>query len=58
LTPVQTEAIQATGAAVRQASVDPQVELVAVQKHAVAWAAEAGRDADLPVHLSRSVVAV
>lgn len=58
LTPVQTEAIQATGAGVRQAAVDPQVELVMVQKHAVAWAAAAGRDADLPVHLSRSVVAV
>jgi glucosamine--fructose-6-phosphate aminotransferase (isomerizing) len=56
LTPLQTEAIQATGATVRQGSLDPQVELVAVQKHAVAWAAAAGRDADLPVHLSRSVL--
>jgi glucosamine--fructose-6-phosphate aminotransferase (isomerizing) len=56
LTRVQTEAIRATGATVRQGSLDPQVELVSLQKHAVAWAAEKGRDADLPVHLSRSVV--
>jgi fructoselysine-6-P-deglycase FrlB-like protein len=56
LTRLQTEAIQATGAAVRQGSLDPQVELVAVQRHAVTWAAAAGRDADLPIHLSRSVV--
>ena len=56
LTQTQTEAIRATGAAVRQGSVDPQVELITLQKHAVAWAAAAGRDADLPVHLSRSVV--
>jgi CRISPR-associated protein Cas5a/b/c len=56
LTRLQTEAIQATGATVRQGTLDPQVELVSVQQHAVAWAAAAGRDADLPVHLSRSVV--
>jgi fructoselysine-6-P-deglycase FrlB-like protein len=56
LTRVQTEAIQATGAAVRQGALDPQAELISLQKHAVAWAAAAGRDADLPVHLSRSVV--
>lgn len=56
LTQVQTEAIQATGATVRQGLLDPQVELVSLQKHAVAWAADAGRDADLPVYLSRSVV--
>jgi glutamine---fructose-6-phosphate transaminase (isomerizing) len=56
LTQLQAETIQATGATVRQGSLDPQVELVAVQKHAVAWAAAAGRNADVPVHLSRSVV--
>jgi glucosamine 6-phosphate synthetase-like amidotransferase/phosphosugar isomerase protein len=56
LTQVQNEAIEATGATVRRGSLDPQVELVLLQKHAVAWAAAAGRDADLPVHLSRSVV--
>lgn len=58
LTRLQTEAIQATGAALRQGVLDPQVELVSVQMHAVAWAAATGRDADVPVHLSRSVVTV
>ncbi|HEY2671186.1 MAG TPA: SIS domain-containing protein [Rugosimonospora sp.] len=58
LTPVQTGAIEATGATVRQGTRDPQAELVAIQQHAVAWAAAGGRDADLPVHLSRSVMAL
>ncbi|MFF5288500.1 SIS domain-containing protein [Paractinoplanes globisporus] len=56
LTPVQAEAIEATGATVREASRDPQAELIAVQRHAVAWAAAGGRDADVPAHLTRSVV--
>ncbi|NMO54559.1 SIS domain-containing protein [Actinoplanes sp. TBRC 11911] len=56
LTPLQIEAVEATGATVRQGTRDPQVELVAIQQHAVAWAAAGGRDADVPVHLSRSVV--
>jgi glucosamine--fructose-6-phosphate aminotransferase (isomerizing) len=55
LTPVQVESIQATGATVRQGSSDPQVELGSLRKHAVAWAAAAGRDTDVPVHLSRLV---
>lgn len=58
LTPVQVEAVEATGATVRQGTRDPQVELVALQRHAVAWAAAGGRDADVPMHLSRSVVAL
>ena len=58
LTPVQVEAIEATGAAVRQGTRDPQAELVVIQRHAVAWAATAGRDADVPTHLTRSVVAL
>jgi glucosamine--fructose-6-phosphate aminotransferase (isomerizing) len=58
LTPVQVAAIEATGAKVRQGTRDPQAELVAIQQHAVAWAAAGGRDADVPVHLSRSVVAL
>jgi len=37
---------------------DPQVELVSLQRHAVAWAAARGRDADVPAHLTRSVVAL
>jgi fructoselysine-6-P-deglycase FrlB-like protein len=58
LTPIQVAAVEATGATVRQGTRDPQAELVAVQQHAVAWAVASGRDADLPVHLSRSVVAL
>lgn len=58
LTDVQTRAISATGARVHQGHDDPQVELVALQRHAVAWAAAGGRDADVPVHLTRSVVTV
>jgi glucosamine--fructose-6-phosphate aminotransferase (isomerizing) len=58
LTDRQTRAISATGARVHQGHSDPQVELVALQRHAVAWAAAGGRDADLPVHLTRSVVTV
>jgi glucosamine--fructose-6-phosphate aminotransferase (isomerizing) len=58
LTHVQVEAVEATGATVRQGTRDPQVELVSLQRHAVAWAAARGRDADVPVHLSRSVVAL
>jgi fructoselysine-6-P-deglycase FrlB-like protein len=58
LTPVQVAAVEATGATVRQGTRDPQAELVAIQQHAVAWAAASGRDADVPVHLSRSVVAL
>jgi glucosamine--fructose-6-phosphate aminotransferase (isomerizing) len=56
LTPAQIEAAESTGATVRQATRDPQAELVAIQQHAVAWAAAGGRNADVPVHLSRSVV--
>jgi glutamine---fructose-6-phosphate transaminase (isomerizing) len=56
LTEVQSRAISSTGASIHQGHDDPQVELVALQSHAVAWAVAAGRDADLPVHLTRSVV--
>ena len=56
LTDVQTRAIAATGARVHQGRNDAQVELVALQRHAVAWAVAGGRDADVPVHLTRSVV--
>jgi glucosamine--fructose-6-phosphate aminotransferase (isomerizing) len=51
-------AITATGATIRHGGPEPQAELVVLQRHAVAWAAAAGRDADRPVHLSRSVIAV
>lgn len=51
------QAITDTGAAIHHGEDDPQVGLVAIQKHALAWARAAGRDPDLPAHLSRSVVA-
>jgi glutamine---fructose-6-phosphate transaminase (isomerizing) len=56
LTDMQTRAISGTGARIHHGHDDPQVELVALQTHALAWAVAAGRDADLPVHLTRSVV--
>jgi glucosamine--fructose-6-phosphate aminotransferase (isomerizing) len=58
LSVVQTQAICGAGARIHQGYDDPQVELVALQRHAVSWAVAAGRDADLPVHLTRSVVTV
>ena len=57
LSAVEVAAIEATGARVHQGGTEPQAELVLLQRHAVAWAASAGRDADVPVHLTRSVVA-
>jgi fructoselysine-6-P-deglycase FrlB-like protein len=58
LSDTETEAIDATGATIRHGGGEPVAELVLLQRHAVAWAAAAGRDADRPVHLSRSVIAV
>jgi len=58
LTTLQTESIEATGARVRHGGDEPLAELVELQRHAVAWASAAGRDADHPAHLSRSVVAL
>lgn len=58
LSPVETGAIEATGARIRHGGSEPLAELVHLQRHAVAWAAGAGRDADQPPHLSRSVVQV
>jgi fructoselysine-6-P-deglycase FrlB-like protein len=51
-----TIAIRDTGATIHQGRHDPQVELVHLQLHAVGWAIAAGRDPDVPVHLTRSVV--
>jgi hypothetical protein len=56
--PVVVEAVEATGATVRQPSRDALAELVTLQFHAVAWASSVGRDANLPIHLSRSVVTI
>jgi fructoselysine-6-P-deglycase FrlB-like protein len=58
LTQLETDSIIATGADVRQGHDDPQAELVQLQRYAVKWASDNGRDADTPAHLSRSVVAV
>ncbi|RDG35432.1 SIS domain-containing protein [Streptomyces corynorhini] len=48
--------IGATGAHLRQGSLDPLAELVVVQRLAVELATSAGRDPDRPTHLTRSVV--
>ncbi|MGO8683825.1 MAG: SIS domain-containing protein [Thermoleophilia bacterium] len=50
------EAVRATGAAFLQAKRDPMVELVVVQRLAVALAESKGLDPDQPRHLSRSVI--
>ncbi len=51
-----TDAVRDTGATIHQGGRDPQVELVHLQLHAVDWATAAGRDPDVPAHLTRSVV--
>lgn len=58
LSETETDAITATGADLHHGGSEPLAELVLLQRHAVAWAAASGRDADRPVHLSRSVIAV
>jgi fructoselysine-6-P-deglycase FrlB-like protein len=52
---VLTDAAEA-GSAVIESRQDPMVELVAIQRAAVALAKARGRDPDEPLHLSRSVV--
>lgn len=58
LSDAETAAITATGATIHHGGPEPQAELVLLQRHAVAWANAVGRDADRPVHLSRSVITV
>ena len=48
--------VAATGATVREASLDPMAELVLVHRTAIALAEAKGLDPDHPVHLTRSVV--
>jgi CRISPR-associated protein Cas5a/b/c len=48
--------VRATGAAVREATLDPLAELVLAQRLAVAVAEQRGLDPDHPRHLTRSVV--
>ena len=50
------DAIAATGARLVEAQRDPLAELIMAQRVAVEMADRAGRDADQPIHLSRSVV--
>ena len=54
--PTVGEDAEATGATVRQASLDPMAELVMAQRLAVALAEARGSDPDRPRHLTRSVV--
>lgn len=54
--PSLAEDVRATGATVRVTSLDAMVELVVVQRMAVALAEARGLDPDRPRHLSRSVV--
>jgi glutamine---fructose-6-phosphate transaminase (isomerizing) len=58
LSSVEIAAIEETGARIHHGGTEPQAELVLLQRHAIVWAASAGRDADVPVHLTRSVVAL
>jgi glutamine---fructose-6-phosphate transaminase (isomerizing) len=56
LTESQHAAVTATGAAVEQGwARDPMAELIRIQRFAVEWASSRGRDADVPMNLSRSV---
>ncbi|WP_030558751.1 SIS domain-containing protein [Streptomyces aureocirculatus] len=48
--------VEATGAHLRRAQLDPLAELVLAQRVAVRLAEDAGRDPDRPAHLTRSVV--
>ncbi|MVO85202.1 sugar isomerase [Streptomyces sp. p1417] len=48
--------VEATGAHLRRAQLDPVAELVLAQRVAVRLAEDAGRDPDRPAHLTRSVV--
>jgi fructoselysine-6-P-deglycase FrlB-like protein len=50
------EDVSATGATVREASLDPMAELVLVHRTVIALAEAKGLDPDHPVHLTRSVV--
>jgi fructoselysine-6-P-deglycase FrlB-like protein len=56
LDPALSEEIAATGARVDQGTSDPMVELVRVQRAAVALAELKGLDPDHPRHLTRSVI--
>lgn len=50
------EGIAATGASIEHGGAEPLAELVRIQRFAVELAAKVDRDADHPLHLTRSVV--
>lgn len=59
LGPVDEEvlsAAEATGATIAEATADPLVDLVSIQRAAVSLAVSRGRDPNFPEHLTRSVV--
>ena len=58
LTATQRQAVLETGATLEQGELDPMAELVRIQRLAVGWATDRGRDADVPTNLSRSVTDV
>jgi fructoselysine-6-P-deglycase FrlB-like protein len=58
LTDKQRSAVLETGASLEQGELDPMAELIRIQRLAVRWAAERGRDADTPTNLTRSVTDV
>jgi fructoselysine-6-P-deglycase FrlB-like protein len=58
LTDVQRQAVLDTGARLEESPRDPMAELVRLQRLAVRWATERGRDADRPTNLTRSVTDV
>ena len=58
LTEVQRQAVRETGAALEEGHLDPMAELIRLQRLAVNWAAERGRDADSPLGLSRAVTVI
>jgi len=58
LTDKQRTAVLDSGASLEQGELDPMAELIRIQRLAVRWAAERGRDADNPTNLTRSVTDV
>lgn len=52
---VVAQAVRETGATLIEPTLDPQAELVAIHRMAVAMAQAEGRNPDVPPHLSRSV---
>jgi fructoselysine-6-P-deglycase FrlB-like protein len=58
LTDMQRTTVLESGASLEEGQLDPMAELIRIQRLAVRWAAERGRDADSPRNLTRSVTDV